>query len=112
MKFDSDKACRPELIPAPAIQALGELYAYGATKYAAENWRNPAEFQRYIGGLGRHELDFRMGKRFDDPRPVGSGAHQMIAVAWNAITLYMMDMHTGTGINNMPDFKETRLAAE
>lgn len=99
-KDDVGKDCRPELIPAEAIHALGCLYAHGAEKYDAENWRKGAAWQRYVGAIERHALRFRMGHSFDNG-PGGSGAHEMIAVAWNAITLYMHDVY-GMGEDNRP----------
>jgi predicted HAD superfamily Cof-like phosphohydrolase len=39
MKFDGGKVETPELIPAPFLRELATLYAKGAAKYAAENWR-------------------------------------------------------------------------
>jgi predicted HAD superfamily Cof-like phosphohydrolase len=90
MKADQGKACRPELIPAPATYWLGVLYARGAEKYAAENWRNGDSYQRYLGALDRHKLRFQMGHKYDDV-PGGTGAPEMIAVAWNAISLFMLD---------------------
>jgi len=105
-KDDSGKECRPELIPAPALYELGRLYAQGAKKYNAENWRKGADLQRYIGALERHHLKYRMGQRFDDDPQFGDKPpHHMIQVAWNAITIYMLEQ-LGTGNNDLPDFKE------
>lgn len=98
MKDDNAKPCRPELIPAPAIVALGALYARGAKKYSAENWRKGSRWSRSVGALERHLKDWQMGIDYDPE----TGAHQLIAVAWNAITLFMFQI-TGVGVDDRAD---------
>jgi Domain of unknown function (DUF5664)/Phosphoribosyl-ATP pyrophosphohydrolase len=107
MKFDGDKTEMPELIPAPALRALAALYAYGASKYAAENWRKGSSYQRYVAALERHLLEWRCGNDLDDG-PGGSGSHHLINVAWNAITLYMQQQ-LGIGTDDRPDKKQRGL---
>jgi hypothetical protein len=103
LKFDQGKDCRPELIPAPVIEALGKLYAYGATKYADENWRKGTNYQRYVGAIGRHMIDWQKGNDFDPPvGEGGNGTHNLVCVAWNALTLYMMQQ-LEVGTDDRPD---------
>lgn len=89
-KDDDGKLCRPELVPAPIIHALGVLYAKGAVKYSDENWREATDPQRWIGAAERHLLAWRMGETHDDG-PGGSGCHHLVAAMWNLGTLFMLD---------------------
>jgi hypothetical protein len=85
MKHDDGKDCRPELIPAPFLWELGKLYARGALKYAAENWRKCRDPQRYVGAAERHFLEWRMGERVDPE----TGVHHLVCAAWNLVALFV-----------------------
>ena len=45
IKHDKGKL-RYDLIPPEALEALVQVYTYGATKYAPDNWRNGIEWSR------------------------------------------------------------------
>jgi hypothetical protein len=54
VKFDSDKASRPELISPEMIQGISIVLAYGANKYADRNWEKGMSWGRIFGALMRH----------------------------------------------------------
>lgn len=89
-KHDDGKVCRPELVPAPIVHALGVVYAKGAIKYDDENWRSAIDPQRWVGAAERHLLAWRMGETHDDGEG-GTGCHHLIASMWNLGTLFMLD---------------------
>lgn len=64
VKHDQDKS-RVELISPHAILAIGRVLALGAKKYSADNWRNGAEWRRYIGAALRHVFSFASGENND-----------------------------------------------
>ncbi len=83
-KYDSEKS-RVELVPVEAIEELGRLYGFGAKKYDVNNWRKGMLWSRIFGALLRHAFAFWRGEEIDKE----TGISHLIAVAWNAITLYM-----------------------
>jgi hypothetical protein len=82
----------------------GKLYAKGAIKYDAENWRKGSSWQRYVGAFERHFLDWRLGIDYDvgTPEEPGTGVHNLIAARWNLGVLYMMGI-MGVGEDDRPD---------
>lgn len=82
-KFDTDKP-RWELVP-PEITALVDLFTRGAKKYGDRNWEKGMSWGRIFGALMRHAWRWMSGEEYDTE----TGAHHMIAVAWNAIVLYV-----------------------
>ncbi len=97
-KFDSDKP-RWELVP-PEITALVDLFTRGAKKYGDRNWEKGMSWGRIFGALMRHAWLWMAGQEYDEE----TGAHHMVAVAWNALILYVYtvrkvgidDRHTTT----------------
>lgn len=83
-KYDSDKT-RYELIPPEALEALARLYTDGAFKYEPRNWEKGMSWSRVFGALMRHAWAWFRGEDYDTE----TKAHHMIAVAWNAFTLYI-----------------------
>lgn len=63
-KYDRDKP-RPELLPPRATLAVAEVLAYGARKYAEDNWRGVEPPTRYLGAALRHILARLAGERLD-----------------------------------------------
>lgn len=82
-KFDFNKP-RWELVP-PEITALVDLFTQGAKKYGDRNWEKGMSWGRIFGALMRHAWLWMAGEEYDQE----TGAHHMIAVAWNAIVLYV-----------------------
>lgn len=81
-KDDGEKA-RWELVP-PEITALVDLFTKGAKKYGDRNWERGMSWGRIFGALMRHAWKWMAGEEIDPE----TGAHHMVAVAWNAIVLY------------------------
>lgn len=79
-----DGKSRVDLIPPEAIEALGHLYRVGAAKYAARGWEAGMDWGRCLGAMLRHTYKWMKGEDYDPE----TGAHHMIAVAWNAFALY------------------------
>lgn len=75
---------RFDLLPPEPLFALAELYAFGAKKYQDRGWEAGMSWGRCFGALMRHAWKWARGEEYDDE----SGAHHMIAVAWNAIAIY------------------------
>lgn len=87
MRQDTGKA-RFDMIPADAIYALAELYAQGAVKYPMDGgrgWERGMLWSRCFSPLMRHAWKWWRGEDFDPE----TNAHHMIAVAWNAIAIYV-----------------------
>lgn len=82
-KFDGDKD-RWELVP-PEIAALVALFTRGAKKYGDRNWEKGMSWGRIFGALMRHAWLWMAGEEYDQE----TGAHHMVAVAWNALILYV-----------------------
>lgn len=88
LKDDGMKA-RFDLIPVEPLEALAELYAIGAKKYGDRNWEQGFKWGRVFAALMRHAWAWWRGEKFD-PK---DGQHHMIAVAWNAFSLYYHELH-------------------
>lgn len=65
VKLDNSKP-RVELLSRLALEGCAQVLAFGAEKYAADNWREGMEWRRVIGALLRHALEFSDGKDFDE----------------------------------------------
>lgn len=83
VKFDAGKP-RYDLIPPEALHALAVLYGKGAKKYGDRNWERGMSWGRIFRALIGHAFSFWMGEDFDQD----DGQHHLIAVAWNAFSLY------------------------
>lgn len=79
-----DGKSRLDLLPPEAVDALGHLYRRGAEKYAPRGWEEGMSWGRCLGALLRHVFKWMRGEDFDEE----TGAHHMVAVAWNAFALY------------------------
>lgn len=87
VKFDTGKA-RYELIPPEALDALAALYTMGANKYGDRNWEKGMSWGRIFSALNRHLWAWFRGEKLDPT----DGQHHLIAVAWNAFSLYMYEL--------------------
>lgn len=65
LKFDQDKP-RMDLLDAQAIEGLAQVLTFGATKYAAHNWRQGISNSRIIAALLRHTFAILRGE-YTDP---------------------------------------------
>jgi hypothetical protein len=89
------KPCRPDLIPAKALEELATHYGVGAAKYTehdddgqvthdgGNNWRLGYEWSKSLAALQRHVLAFSRGEDIDEE----TGSKHIIAAAWHCLTL-------------------------
>lgn len=79
-KYDTDK---PELhrIPAEALYALAEVFAFGAKKYGDDNWRKGIEPKRLYNAAMRHMLAWNEGEAVDSDSGISHVAHAMCNMA-------------------------------
>lgn len=82
-KLDFGKS-RFDLIPPEPLFALGDLYAQGAKKYSERGWEEGMSWGRTFAAMMRHAWKFWRGEEYDPE----TGAHHMVAVAWNAFAIY------------------------
>lgn len=83
LRLDDGKE-RFDLLPPEALFALSALYTRGAKKYAARGWEEGMDWGRCFSALMRHAWKWMRGEDYDPE----TGAHHMIAVAWNAFALF------------------------
>jgi hypothetical protein len=82
-KFDKGKP-RYDLIPPYPMEALATLYGIGADKYGDRNWEKGTSWGRFFKALMSHAWKWWRGEIYDPE----DGQHHLIAVMWNAATLY------------------------
>lgn len=56
---------RPELICPVAMEGLSAVLAFGAKKYADNNWAKGMKWSRVVGSLLRHTFRFMSGEDLD-----------------------------------------------
>lgn len=79
-KDDGEKP-RPDLIPAKAEAEVARVLAFGAKKYAPENWRKvPDAKNRYIAAALRHINAYRDGRRVDEESGLHPLAHAIASL--------------------------------
>lgn len=72
-KYDSGKS-RPDLIPGEVLLSIGDVLAYGAKKYAPNNWQRPGtSVNRYHAAALRHIAAWDAGEEIDNE----SGLHHI-----------------------------------
>jgi hypothetical protein len=74
---------RLDLIPAEFLWELGEVYTFGAQKYADNNWMRGYKWSKSIAALLRHLFRWLMGQDRDKE----TGRHELAHVAWHCATL-------------------------
>lgn len=98
---------RFELIPVEPLVALARLYGKGALKYAPDNWRRGYSWRLSIGAVFRHLAWWLLRKSYDtangekggpieydaDGKPIHTGEHHLICVAWHCFTLITFELH-------------------
>ena len=63
-KYDQDKP-RMDLLDADALEGVAKVLTFGATKYAAHNWREGISNSRLIAALLRHLFAIMRGEYID-----------------------------------------------
>lgn len=86
-RYDVGKS-RMSLVPFVAIRALGDVYAYGESKYASWNWTKGMKWSRMSDAMLRHYERFSMGEARDPESGLLHSAH----MAWNAIGLLTYEL--------------------
>lgn len=76
VKHDQNKP-RMDLLDTFALVELSKVLSFGATKYAAHNWRNGIAVSRMIGASYRHLSAFNGGQTIDPETGLSHIAHLM-----------------------------------
>lgn len=58
LKFDDNKT-RVDLIPWEALDEIGKVLKFGASKYGESNWKNGIKTNRLLGAAIRHIYQFK-----------------------------------------------------
>lgn len=96
VKHDAGKS-EFHLIPWRPLAELGNLYAFGATKYAPNNWKKGMKYSRVYNAMLRHLAAWWEGETLDEEHK----CHHLASVAWCAFTLMWYDF-TGEGEDDRP----------
>lgn len=74
------------LIPWEAMDVVAQVYNFGASKYAAHNWRKGYEWSKSISALCRHVFAFVRGQDLDPesglPHLGHAGFHVLSLLTW------------------------------
>lgn len=89
---DDDNKLRLDLIPPEMLEALGEIFTYGAAKYGERNCEKGFKSSRLIGATLRHQVSFLKGQDLDPESGLPHTAH----AAWNLLMLEVQ-RRRGTG---------------
>lgn len=90
MKWDDTKLPL-QLVPTEFVMAVAEVFAYGAEKYAPNNWRQGEEFpstSRVMGSIMRHLFSYNYGEDKDPESGINHLAHAATQIA---ILLYYLE---------------------
>lgn len=88
---------RFDLMPPEALIALADHYRRGAEKYADRNWERGMDWGKCFASMERHAWTWMSGEDLDPE----TGSHHMVAVAWNALALYVY-AERGIGVDDRP----------
>ena len=81
-KWDKGKI-RYELVPLSAIEALGKVLTFGATRYGVETWRLlPKAKDRYYAATLRHLFAYRNGEYLDKDSGMPHLFHALTNIAF------------------------------
>ena len=94
LKFDGSKP-KISLIPAEAINEMAIAFTYGASKYAADNFKNGVAYRRLLDAALRHILAISNN---EDEDSESGNTHIGHALASLAMLAYMM--------KNRPEFDD------
>lgn len=81
-----EKGQKPErydLLPFDALDEVTRVYAYGAKKYAADNWLRGYAWRLSLGAMLRHIARWACGEDRDQE----SGCHHLASVIFHCLTL-------------------------
>ena len=92
-KYDAGKS-RVDLIPARELLQIGDVLAFGATRYSPDNWKKvPDGRARYLAATLRHIYAHMSGEKTDSaPYPDGSPGSGLSHLA-HAATSILFLMH-------------------
>lgn len=80
------KPQRYDLLPPVALDAIAEVFGFGATKYSAHNWRAGYEWSKSYAAAMRHLTSHWDGETFDPesglPHLAHAGCHIMFMLTW------------------------------
>lgn len=82
LRYNSNKIEFDDM-PLLGIVEVAKVAAYGATKYAKNNWRKSAQTTQYLNCAMRHIMKYMYGEEFDSE---SKGMHLGHA-AWNLLAL-------------------------
>lgn len=74
VKFDSGKA-KLSMIPRPSLEAIAEVFQYGANKYGKNNYRKGMQYSRLIDAAMRHLVAFADREDVDSESGLSHLAH-------------------------------------
>lgn len=84
-----EKGVKPErlsLLPRKGLEAIARVYAFGAQKYAAHNWRRRYEWSKSTDAAMRHIAAFNDGETNDPesglPHLAHAGFHILALLTW------------------------------
>lgn len=79
---------RLSLLPRLGLEAIARVYAFGASKYAAHNWRRKYEWSKSVDAALRHLHAFNDGETNDPesglPHLAHAGFHILALLTWLA----------------------------
>lgn len=78
-KYDGTKA-RMDLLHGGALLAMSEVLAYGAEKYAPDNWKRCPEPRRYFAAAQRHLWAWKEGEVEDPESGLNHLAHALTSL--------------------------------
>lgn len=82
------KAERYDLLPRQGLDAIARVFAFGATKYADNNWRRGYEWSKSYAALQRHLTAFWDGETVDpesgESHLAHAGFHVLAILTWLA----------------------------
>lgn len=92
---------RYDLLAPDAIDAVVDVFTFGANKYADRNWELGMSWMDVVASLKRHLAAFEFGVRSDDESHLLHTAH----LAWNALALLTYELR-GIGTDDRPIIKK------
>lgn len=99
MKYDGDKPRMDLLVSGcpNALEAVGTVLTFGASKYAAHSWQTvPNGDERYLAALIRHLTAIGKGEQADPE----SGLSHLAHVACNALFILELECRKKTGTSD------------
>jgi hypothetical protein len=102
MRFNAGKPQFSMVLSAPeALNGLANVFAYGAQKYARDNWMKGFPYSQLVDSLMRHLLAYYNGEDRDSE----SGLPHVDHILWNALIL-SQEFYTRKDFDDRPVVKE------